>query len=446
MQQPPSSLLPVAIIGGGLCGLGLACALTKRSIAYKIYEARSSFQELGAGINIGPNTLRAFSLIDASLSQAFLTLCSGNPPGKEVVWMQLRAGAPTGKFADAAVLAELQAAPTGNMTVSRNELLRLLAETAGMEHAVFGKKLVGLAQDDEKVRMTFADGSEVDASVLVACDGIHSAVRKAMLSPGDPAAAPRYSGHGAYRAILSATKLAAAVGEEMARTSNILLGPEGYIIMYPIDRGENVNVGLWVSGPREWESRDWVLPGQGSSMRKSFVRWGETAHKIMDLVGDVPFFATHHHVRQPGSCYSGRVCLIGDAAHAMPPHQGAGSGQAMEDAYVLAEVLETLLQETPSQKAVELGFQAYESVRRPRSQGILESSVDAFDTWADFFQFGMTEEEVRARVQEAHRSLESIWFVDLAQDARSALTLLKHAHMEAQADRQSSSGMLGKSE
>nr|POE62929.1 6-methylsalicylic acid decarboxylase ata [Quercus suber] len=424
MAEAPSRL-PIAIVGGGLCGLGLACALTKRNVPYKIYEARSSFQELGAGINIGSNTFQAFRLIDEALSQAFLGLCSGHPPGKEDVWMQLRTGAQSERYADASLLVELKAPPPGNMTVSRNELLQLLAENAGLEHAVFGKKLAAVEQDGEKVQMKFADGSEASASMLIACDGIHSAVRAAILEPGDRAAVPQYSGHGVYRAILPVAKLAAAIGDEMARTTQLLLGPDGYIIMYPIDGGKNVNLGLWLSGPTGWQSREWVIPQQGSTMRKQFGQWGEAAHKIMDLVGDPPFFATHHHARQPDSCFRGRICLIGDAAHAMPPHQGAGSGQAMEDAYVLAEVIEAVVRASTSQATVKHGFQAFESVRQPRSQEILEASVNAFNTWTKFFEYSMTEAEVQARVKAAQHVLESIWFVDLAQDAHKARTIFE---------------------
>ena len=60
----------VAIVGGGLCGLALAIALKERSIPFIVYESRASFMELGAGINLGPNTLQAFRLIDPSLVDA----------------------------------------------------------------------------------------------------------------------------------------------------------------------------------------------------------------------------------------------------------------------------------------------------------------------------------------------------------------------------------------
>lgn len=417
----PSTQLEVAIIGGGLCGLALACALSKRSIPYKIYEARSSFQELGAGINIGPNTSQAFRLIDEPLADAFFALSSGNPPGKEEVFVQMRCGVPTDLYSDAALLTELMAPPIGNRTVGRNELLQMLAEKAGMEHAVFDKKLVAFEQDDQSVRMQFADGSEATASVLIACDGIHSAVRAAMLPPNDPAAYPKVSGHGAYRTVLPVDKLEAAVGSEMARTSLILLGPDAYIIMYPMDHGKHVNVGFWCAKPNTKGRRGWMVPNQGAAMRKYFARWGETVHRIMDLMGNPPFFATHHHSVQPESCWKGRVCFIGDAAHAMPPHLGAGAGQAIEDAFVMSEILQAIGGENFSHHAIEKGFQAYDAVRQPRSQRVLEASTGAFDFWTTFGSPYLQNGDIEGFVKESRGRIEWIWNVDLAAHASEAV-------------------------
>lgn len=222
----------VAIIGGGLCGLSLAIALRKRSIDYKIYEARSSFTELGAGINIGPNTLQAFRLIDPSLGEALQTIWCRNPPGKEDIWMQVRLGAPSEQYEDAHLVTDLLAPPTGNVTVQRNALLQILAERAGYHHAVFDKKLAEYSHAQDGVVLKFTDGSEERASAVVSCDGIHSAVRRAMLRADDLAAQPKYAGAGAYRGLIATEHLALVIGEDMARTSQLFLGPNAYIIMY----------------------------------------------------------------------------------------------------------------------------------------------------------------------------------------------------------------------
>jgi salicylate hydroxylase len=71
--------------------------------------------------------------------------------------------------------------------------------------------------------------------------------------------------------------------------------------------------------------------------------------------------------------YKGRLCLLGDAAHATTPHQGAGAGQAIEDAYVLSE----LIGKVKSAGELEAAFKAYDEVRRPRSQRVVTTSREA---------------------------------------------------------------------
>lgn len=119
--------LHVAIIGGGLCGLALAIALTRRGISYTVYEARASFTEIGAGINLGPNSIRAFDAIDPDLRAKIFDLATRNEPGQEDIILNLILGAPTEQFDDAHFIAGVRAPPTGSMSVSRNELLQLLA-------------------------------------------------------------------------------------------------------------------------------------------------------------------------------------------------------------------------------------------------------------------------------------------------------------------------------
>lgn len=423
MASPKS--LHIAIIGGGLCGLALATALKTRHVPFTLYESRKSFTELGAGINLGPNTLEAFRLISPTLSTAVEDLCTRNPEGKEDVWMTLRLGAKAGELGDAALLGELLAPPTGNATVRRNDLLALLAEGAGMERARFEKKVVDVSQSEEGVTLTFADGTRETASAVVACDGVHSAVRRGMVGEDHPAARPVYSGSGAYRAVLPMGVLEEAVGTEIARMSTLWIGPGGYVIMYPVERGEKVNIGFWPRKPGPWLHKEWVLSSQWEGLEKDFRDWGEMVHKIMALMEDPPFSAAFYHAEQPDSMVDGRVCLIGDAAHAMPPHQGAGAGQAMEDAYVISEVLGSLDAQDTTARQIESALKAFGAVRTPRSQRVLESSVQAMDYWSDFYREGLTAGDIERFGRESEARFRWIWDADLAGQARQAIVMLQ---------------------
>ncbi|QIW94613.1 hypothetical protein AMS68_000131 [Peltaster fructicola] len=409
----------VAIIGGGLCGIALALALTKRSVPYRLYEARSSFTEIGAGINIGPNTLKAFEAIDPFLGDAIYVMCSRNPAPKENVWMQIRYGAKTAKHADYELITELMAPPTGNMAAHRNDLLSLLASRLPQGVASFDKKLVTIDQTDSNVTLDFEDGTSATASVAIACDGIHSSARRAILGLDDPASVPHFVHDGAYRAMIPVRDMQALLGEENGRMSQVLLGPNGYIIMYAVAGGGNMNVGLWFRTPEQWTSKEWVKPHQRSEMLKDFGQWGEVAHKIMDMIPDPSFWATHCHQKQPDHPFVGRVCLTGDSAHSMPPHQGAGAGQAMEDAYVLAEVLSKLDSTENSPSSVRCAFEAFEVIRQTRSQEVLQSSVQAMQFWSDFHDYKKTDEQVAAFTQAAEERFVPLWKHDLIADGRA---------------------------
>jgi salicylate hydroxylase len=422
----PEDSLHVAIIGGGLCGLSLAIALTKRNISFTLYEARSSFTEIGAGINISPNAHQTFQLLDPAIADALFSLATRNEPGKEDIWMTLTLGAASGDFDDGHVLHELLAPPTGNTTASRNELLQLLAGSIDVANARFNKKLHDLRQDDGGVTLVFEDGTEDRASLVIGCDGAHSTVRRLLLGADNPATLARFSQTGGYRAIFPIQLQEELVGERIARNSTLFLGPEGYLITYPIDGGKNVNIGLWPKKPIEWRHDDsWVLPNQRQEMLKDFTDWGPLTQKIMEKMGnETAFWATFHHIVKPNKYFDGRIIMIGDAAHAMCPHQGQGAAQSMEDAYVMSEVLSsinTTYRSLAESDRVEAGLQGYSSVRVPRFEKCLDTSSSSFfDIWCQFWKPGLTERDISRLQEQTEERFRWLWEADVEGQGRRA--------------------------
>jgi salicylate hydroxylase len=111
-------------------------------------------------------------------------------------------------------------------------------------------------------------------------------------------------------------------------------------------------------------------------MFKDFESWGASVKEILSLMEKPDTWALFDH--PPASTYfKGRVCILGDAAHASTPHQGAGAGMAIEDAYILSN----LLADVNDSKHIEAAFKAYDAIRRPRSQKLVTTSRECGQLW-----------------------------------------------------------------
>lgn len=116
--------------------------------------------------------------------------------------------------------------------------------------------------------------------------------------------------------------------------------------------------------------------------------------------------------------YKDRLAILGDAAHASTPHQGAGAGQAIEDAYIISH----LLGKVDSVDDIEKAFKAYDAIRRPRSQKVVTTSRDA----AAIYEFedeglGFDLEKIRKRLETRY---DWIWNEDMPQQLKKAQELM----------------------
>lgn len=127
----------------------------------------------------------------------------------------------------------------------------------------------------------------------------------------------------------------------------------------------------------EWTDPNWVVSVDHDKMRAGFAGWSTTAQKIISLMRANDIWALFNH--PPATTYvsdDGRVCLIGDAAHATTPHKGSGAGMAMEDAYVLGNLVSEALAGAGVDvgKAISAAFRTFDATRRPRTQRLVEDS------------------------------------------------------------------------
>ena len=124
--------------------------------------------------------------------------------------------------------------------------------------------------------------------------------------------------------------------------------------------------------------------------------------------------------QQAPTYYNGRIAILGDAAHASTPHQGAGAGQAIEGAFILSTLLGD--EKTQSASDIPAAFKAYDAIRRPRSQKVVETSRAAGLTYA--FQ-GPARDNLEKIGEELLKRYRWIWDEDMEKQAERAKSLLR---------------------
>jgi salicylate hydroxylase len=132
-----------------------------------------------------------------------------------------------------------------------------------------------------------------------------------------------------------------------------------------------------------------------------------------------------HHPRT-STYHKGLVCLLGDSAHASLPNQAAGAGQGLEDALILARVLErayTTLGDpaapAAASKALHAAFEAYDDIRRPRAQRQVDTSVEC----GLLYNLSHPEagDDMQKTVDNLNQRFDWLWNHDLDEDAEKAV-------------------------
>jgi len=335
----------VAIIGGGIGGLTAAIALSRAGVEVRVYEAAAELREIGAGVALHPNAMRVLRAIGV---EDRVRKVAGRSE-----WAVTRNGM-TGRLISRTSRRE-QGALQGieGATAHRADLLDVLAAAVPL-----GARCVSVATAGDSAEATFADGSTAEADVIVGADGIHSAVRTALFGPD----APRFTGKICYRSVIPA---AAVRGTPLAADNGQWLGPHGTIVLYPLRGEELINV-VCHYDDESYRHESWVARCEGAEVLERYAGWHESLLRLF-AAGDT-WYKWALYDRDPIPAWtSGRVTLLGDAAHPMLPYLGQGACQAIEDGVVLATALSA--PEAAADPAAALG--RYERTRRPRASRVV---------------------------------------------------------------------------
>jgi salicylate hydroxylase len=155
-------------------------------------------------------------------------------------------------------------------------------------------------------------------------------------------------------------------------------------------------------------------------MLEDYKDWSLAVQNLIANVQSPDIWALFNH--PPASTYYSTkplICLVGDAAHASTPHQGAGAGMCIEDVYVLSSLLSNCESRSDLVKAVH----AYDAVRRPRSQKLVKTSREAGMLWE--FEGDGVGDDLEALEQDALKRMDWIWNHDIKEDLDRAREIVR---------------------
>ncbi|PQE08031.1 hypothetical protein CJF30_00011194 [Rutstroemia sp. NJR-2017a BBW] len=179
----------------------------------------------------------------------------------------------------------------------------------------------------------------------------------------------------AYRGLIPMDNAKDVLGK-YADDAYVWCGNGGMVMTYPINSGQVLNV-VAACERSSWNEKKYVINSTVEQLSKDFENWGGRPREIIKLLDKPMLWALLDHL--PASQYHSRnIVIMGDAAHATTPFQGAGAGQAIEDALVLSE----LLGRVQCLRDLEPALAAYDTVRRPRTQKIVQTSRDTMKLFA----------------------------------------------------------------
>jgi salicylate hydroxylase len=293
----------IGIIGGGIAGLTLGCALLKEDIPTVIFEKMPEETSHGAAISLSMNALRLLDRLDIYTDlkdQSFIhSAASIQGPEKEISSFQTP---------------EVLTTHRQTLTVLLYSKYLNLGGEIHHDHAFD-------SFDPEKREVTFANKEKYTLKHLAACDGIRSSIRDTFFAANQD---PKYSGYSAWRGI----------GKSNLQKIHFALGPDSHIVSYPINKTGDVS---FVAVRKEdfQFKESWKEEGSIGDLLDDFSLYDS---KIFPVIADsVPLYKWGIYIRPPlQSMICKNITLVGDSAHPMVPFLGQGACMAIEDAYSFA--------------------------------------------------------------------------------------------------------------
>ncbi|TPX21971.1 hypothetical protein DIZ76_015936 [Coccidioides immitis] len=369
----------VAIVGGGLIGVMLGLGLSHRGIPFTIYERASDWHEIGAGValtsvarssmqRLHPHVLGALGRVARASHFSF--------------WDGFHPRTSEAAHSAEALHFLLDAPGTDYWCCMRSRFLRELVALLPAGSTRFNKELESYVDDPsrQQVLLRFTDGTTAEADALLGCDGIHSRTRQLLLGDDNPAAHASFTHQVGYRAVLPISEAMEVLGDAKGGSDFCIhIGPNAYVPSYPMLNGTEtvLNMTTVIYTPEPWpHGQKMVAPATHDEVAKIFKDWSPP---IRDLIAKFPEklmkWGIFDMADRPAPTYaSGRVAIVGDAAHASTPFLGAGGAMGIEDALAMASAMQLVSETSTGVASIPAALQAFSAVRLERSQWLVQSS------------------------------------------------------------------------
>lgn len=338
----------VLVVGAGVAGLSAALSLARQGVRVEVIDQVPQWPETGAGLTLGAAALRALQQLGVlpevmrrGHTHAGIQVCDSQ-------------GRPL-RFISSPPLPDAQVPGAGGILRSvLHAILREEAARLGVPVRL-GQQLRRVDSGPDAAQVQLADGSTQTWDLVVGADGLGSQLRQAHFPQADPV---RFTGQGCWRVVL----------ERPAEIANrhFFLGGPCKVGLTPVSPQQMYLFLLEHVPHKPWRDRATqhkvlrdLLAGYGGPL--AAVREGLSADS------DIVYRPLESHFL--GECWhSGRVLLIGDAAHATTPQLAAGAAMGMEDGLVLG-------QELGRAQPLARALQAFMARRHARCKMVVENSL-----------------------------------------------------------------------
>lgn len=318
----------VLIVGAGIGGLTAALCCVARGIDVTVLEQADALNEIGAGIQLPPNAMKVFKSLGLDTS---LEAVAVKPDAIET-----RLGR-SGRTIFRIELADYSERKWGApyLHIHRADYIRALTEALDVrapDSLQLAQRMVDYSQTKDNVRVKFEDGTYLNGDVLIGADGLRSNVRRTMFGQQSPV----FTGNVAWRATVPMDQLGDLAP---SRTACAWMGPGRHAVTYQLRQGILANF-VGVVERQDWREEGWSLRGSKAELEKDFADFHPVIRNLVQHVNEDSLYKWALFDRLPLAAWTdGRVALLGDAAHPMLPFVAQGGAMAVEDGWMVAQLL-----------------------------------------------------------------------------------------------------------